>query len=207
MDVEEALARLDAAPSYTPVCQLGIPPPLLEEVSSLPRYGELVVDGYRKRLTRAEVDKRLPRYLEELEKRLGASVAPGGVPVNRQQVAESVGLSYSAVRNRTQEGHDDYLPDFARKEKAIYSRILYDTEDFYIWLVRQPAAEIEKLGYSVKQMNPVKELLRLRHPDFKDSRQVHVTGQIGHMHIHGMLTEELSAISGRFEKPVKELGA
>ena len=205
MDAEEALARLRAAPSYAPVSHLGIPPATLKGIASLPEYRRLVVDGRRKRLTRSEVDARLPRYLELLQERLRASVSPGAERVNRQQVAEAVGLSYSAVRNRTQEGHDDYMPDFAKAERAIYDEIVRDTEDFYIWLVRQPVSVSEEEGYSVKQMNPVKELLRLRHPDFKDSRRVHVTGEIGHMHLHGMLADELKEISGRFEKPVKEL--
>lgn len=209
MDVEEALARLKAAPSYAPVSQLGIPAAVLRKLSSLPKYGELVIDGYRKRLTRSEVDERLPLYLEELKRRLRAAVVPGGDRVNRQQVAESVGVSYSAVRNRTQEGHEDYMPAFARAERSIYDEAVANLEDLHLWLVSQPAEGEDgwtaTTGFSVKQLNSQNQVLRLRHSDYKDTKQVNVSGQIGHMHIHGMLTQELGEISGRFEKPVKEL--
>ena len=213
MQVEEALAKLRAAPSYAPVSQLGIPSPVLEEMSSLPEYDQLVIDGCRKRLTRPEVDERLPLYLDRLKKCFRSSLAPGGVRINRQQVAESVGLSYSAVRNRTQQGHDDYIPAFAKAERSIYDEAVCAIEDLHLWLVGQPAEGEEgwgaMTGYSLKQLNAQSQILRLRHADYKDTKQVHVSGQIGHMHIHGMLCDELAETSGRFEKPVaiKELTA
>lgn len=202
MDVAAHLERIREAPSYARVADL-VPAEALPALEAVPEYGALVIAGKRKRLTRAEVDERLPRFLEILGEQLEGAFTAGGGPVDRRAAAKEAGISYEVVLQRSWPESDTFDAEFAGRLKLLRQAEAEAAADLVLWMSHTSWKEFEDKGYHVKQLQPSITLLKAYHPDFRD--QVRVSGRVDHVHAH--LVAELGAIEERTKPPAKLIEA
>ncbi len=203
---DAALDRVRAAPFRAEVADY-LDPETLAELEARPEWGALVTaGGKRKKLTRPEVEARLPLYLEEIYRRLEK-----GEVVDRRRSALAVGLPYGCLKARTREGSALYDPPFARLEKQLLDAQLDAAEDVLHYLLRTDEKTLSEEGYTFKQANHIIAALRLRRPNWRDVSRI----ETRHLHLHGnmgvkgdkLLVGELNKLASRFQPPAPVLEA